>query len=609
MAGMSWSGNERNRVFLNTGGQRFADISAVAGFDFADDCRSLALVDWDHDGDSDVWLANRTSPQVRFLRNNASDHGHFVAVRLTGVSANRDAIGARVELQLAAGHGLRLVKTLRAGEGFVGQSSKWLHFGLGQQDEVRQLVVHWPGGATETFGPLRGDQHYRITEGTGSAELWSPPSRTIRLEPSTLAAVKPRGPTRAVLSNRLPLPELPYVAPSGEQRSIAQHNLAPHNIAQHNLAQHNLAPRPGRLLLLNLWASWCAPCVAELTALARRADELHLAGLDVLALSIDGLDSRQASGDHAARRVLQRIDFPFPSAAATPELVDKLQMINDHVFTLDEPLPVPTSILIDSAGWMAAIYKGPVDVSQLLSDVRALKDGAAPSAVSGRWYLRPEPLRLLPLVSYLLAQGYIEDGRQFIDQFQHHLSADADYANLLSQLGGELLRRRRVAEAIVRYEAALKVRPDDPEAHYNLAVALAARQRVDDAIRQYRRAISLAPDDPRSHNNLASLLASRGQLQLAETHFRHVIQLQPQYARAHFNLGNVCLARKQFSEAVKNYRRAVEIRPDYADAHRNLAIALKNRGDRDEAMRHLREAMKLQRNGQPKKNQSSDARP
>ncbi len=337
MARMSWSGNERNRVFLNTAGERFADVSAVARFDFPDDCRSVALVDWDHDGDSDVWLANRTSPQVRLLRNNISDRGHFVAVRLTGVSANRDAIGARVELHLASEHAPRLVKPLRAGVGFVGQSSKWVRCGLGRQSDIRQLAVHWPGGATETFGPLQGNRHYRITEGSGNIEPWSPPPRSVQLTPSRLAPAQPRGPTSVVLSTRLPLPELPYVASSGVQSSAAHYQ--------------------GRILLLNLWASWCAPCVAELTALARRAAELQAAGVDVLALSVDAVDGRQESDGDAARRVLHRIAFPFESAVATPELIDKLQIVNDHLFTLDEPLPVPTSILIDSAGWMAAIYR------------------------------------------------------------------------------------------------------------------------------------------------------------------------------------------------------------------------------------------------------------
>ena len=54
--GRSFSGNEPNCCFLNTGTSRFADISASSGMDFAEDGRSLAITDWDRDGwpDEDV---------------------------------------------------------------------------------------------------------------------------------------------------------------------------------------------------------------------------------------------------------------------------------------------------------------------------------------------------------------------------------------------------------------------------------------------------------------------------------------------------------------------------------------------------------------------------
>ena len=76
--GRSFSGYERNRVFLNTGSARFADVSASSGLDFLDDGRGLARVDWDLDGDLDLWLANRTAPQLRLMRNELANDNHFL---------------------------------------------------------------------------------------------------------------------------------------------------------------------------------------------------------------------------------------------------------------------------------------------------------------------------------------------------------------------------------------------------------------------------------------------------------------------------------------------------------------------------------------------------
>ena len=65
----SFSGHERNCAFLNSGNGQFVDVSAASGLDFADDGRAVGLVDWDFDGDIDFWIANRSAPQLRFLRN------------------------------------------------------------------------------------------------------------------------------------------------------------------------------------------------------------------------------------------------------------------------------------------------------------------------------------------------------------------------------------------------------------------------------------------------------------------------------------------------------------------------------------------------------------
>ena len=59
---------------------RFANVSAVSGIDFPEDGRALCLVDWDHDGDLDFWLSNRTAPQLRFLRNDNAGGNHYLGL-------------------------------------------------------------------------------------------------------------------------------------------------------------------------------------------------------------------------------------------------------------------------------------------------------------------------------------------------------------------------------------------------------------------------------------------------------------------------------------------------------------------------------------------------
>ena len=161
---------------------------------------------------------NRNAPQLRLLRNDAPNVGHFVVLRLQGTHANRDAIGARVEVYPAGpgpsvgGESLRrpLIKTLRAGDGFLSQSSKWLHFGLGDATEIERVVVRWPGGPAEEFRDLASNRHYDLVQGAGLAKLWRRPQPSV-LVPSSQSPAKITESARIWLAARPDMPRLDYV--------------------------------------------------------------------------------------------------------------------------------------------------------------------------------------------------------------------------------------------------------------------------------------------------------------------------------------------------------------------------------------------------------------
>ena len=89
--------HQKNQLFRNQGNARFRETSAAAGsaFDLSEVSRGAAFGDIDNDGDIDIVVANNNGP-ARLLRNETGSRQHWLEVRLQGVKANGDGIGAKV---------------------------------------------------------------------------------------------------------------------------------------------------------------------------------------------------------------------------------------------------------------------------------------------------------------------------------------------------------------------------------------------------------------------------------------------------------------------------------------------------------------------------------
>jgi len=157
----SWNGREPNVLHARRG-NRYFDFSGVSGLDFPDDSRAFAILDFDGDGRPDVILKSRLGPQLRVLQNNCAGSNHSIAFDLRGTKSNRDAIGARVEVD-------GQVKWLDAGSGFLSQHSKRLLFGLGRSTSANHVRITWPSGAVQEFTGLEANKVHAITEGLPAA--------------------------------------------------------------------------------------------------------------------------------------------------------------------------------------------------------------------------------------------------------------------------------------------------------------------------------------------------------------------------------------------------------------------------------------------------------
>jgi len=136
--------------------------------------------------------------------------------------------------------------------------------------------------------------------------------------------------------------------------------------------------------------------------------------------------------------------------------------------------------------------------------------------------------------------------------------------------GDRALRSGRFGEAINAYEKALARRPDLPQAHHNLAVALRQAGQLEAAVTSYRRALALQPAAPEIHNNLGNALRDLGLLDAAVAAYRQALALRPANAEIQNNLGAVLQMQGQLDAAIAAFRQSMILDPQRAETLTNL---------------------------------------
>ena len=560
--GKSFSGGERNCVFLNLGAKdpSFACASGALHLDHPDDSRAVIPADWDGDGDLDLWYSNRTAPRLRFMRNDMASGTQWLALHLDGRASNRDAIGARAELTLKTADGTRrtLWRRVKAGDGFLSQTPKSLHFGFRAGEKIERLLIRWPApGMAEQIVSVEANDRWKITEGCAPERLEKKPL-TLAAGAAALPDEKPE--IRALLVNRLAVPKLEYLDLNGAAKSL-----------------EGAQPQP---VLVLFWASWCPLCAAEMKALASRAADMK--DLRILALAVDTAKpdpARQSIED--VRAALKERAWLFDAGFASQATVRTLAILESRAFYPERPLALPSSYLLAPDGRLCVIYHGAAGVDQLRKDAAfaARPPADAESAVfpfPGRSAKPLFPLTAAGHVMTLREAGYTGDARAEIRRTLDSLtdSQSATRLTMLRLLADFEDSESNSAAAIAAWKEALALTPGDAALHLALGASLWKAGQKHEAEAAFTRASPLTNDTPAFQNQLGKVWQALGEHARAREAFAAALAAAPESAETAFNLAVALQLSGDTASAIARYEAVLGKNPAMLDAASNLAWLL-----------------------------------
>jgi tetratricopeptide (TPR) repeat protein len=168
-------------------------------------------------------------------------------------------------------------------------------------------------------------------------------------------------------------------------------------------------------------------------------------------------------------------------------------------------------------------------------------------------------------------------------------------AHMHQALAHELAKRGNTEEAVENYRAALKLDPQLPGIHFELAEMLSTLttpERLAEAESEYKAALQANPSDEQSECRLGDIALRRNDIKEAYDRYTKAVQLQPGDPDANIGLAKVLMSMDQPQKAEPLLEHAIQLDPTSAVAHFRLSAVYRELGRPDDAKHELEQYQK-----------------
>jgi tetratricopeptide (TPR) repeat protein len=161
---------------------------------------------------------------------------------------------------------------------------------------------------------------------------------------------------------------------------------------------------------------------------------------------------------------------------------------------------------------------------------------------------------------------------------------DGDNSKAFHVLAMALERMGHLHKALVTYERAHQLDPEDPELLINLGLTAWNLKLTDGAARMFQLYIEARPDSPLGYNNLGSVQCDLGQPEIAIETLRVAIMRMPTETILWNAFATVLAEEGRADESLVFYNEAIRLEPGFARAYHNLGYAYQHLGQLEEAL-------------------------